>query len=58
MTEGYVEKIFPDTSMTDEPVMTTVRYEAPFFQMDREVDYRRAWEVFEQRFGKNRIDNK
>ena len=52
MKEGYVEKTFPDTSMTDEPVMTTVRYEAPFFQMDREADYRRAWEVFEQRFGK------
>lgn len=52
MKEGYVEKTFPDMSMTDEPVMTTVRYEAPFFQMDREADYRRAWEVFEQRFGK------
>lgn len=58
MKEGYVEKIFPDVSMTDAPVMTTVRYEAPFFQMDREADYRRAWEVFEQRFGKNGIDNK
>lgn len=52
MKEGYVEKTFPDMSMTDEPVMTTVRYEAPFFQTDREADYRRAWEVFEQRFGK------
>lgn len=52
MKEGYVEKTFPDMSMTDEPVMTTVRYEAPFFKMDREADYRRAWEVFEQRFGK------
>lgn len=52
MKEGYVEKTFPDMSMTDEPVMTTVRYEAPFFQMDREADYRRAWEVFEKRFGK------
>ena len=52
MKEGYVEKTFPDTSMTDEPVMTTVRYEAPFFQMDREADYHRAWEIFEQRFGK------
>lgn len=52
MKEGYVEKTFPDMSMTDEPVMTTVRYEAPFFQMDREADYRRAWDVFEQRFGR------
>lgn len=52
MKEGHVEKRFPDISMTDKPVMTTVRYEAPFFQMDREADYRRAWEVFEKRFGK------
>lgn len=52
MKDGYVEKTFPDISMTDEPVMTTVRYVAPFFQMDREADYRRAWDVFEERFGK------
>ena len=52
MKEGYVEKTFPDISLSDEPQMTTVKYVAPFFQMDREADYRRAWEVFEQRFGK------
>ena len=52
MKEGYVEKIFPDVSMTDDPVMTTIRYEAPFFQMDREVDYRMAWEIFARRFEK------
>lgn len=56
MKEGYVEKTYPDISMSDEPVMTTVRYVAPFFQMDREADYRRAWEVFEERFGKNGSD--
>lgn len=50
MKEGYVEKTFPDISMSEEPVMTTVKYVAPFFQMDREADYRRAWEVFERRF--------
>lgn len=50
MKEGYVEKTFPDISMSDEPVMTTVRYVAPFFQMDREADYHRAWNVFEKRF--------
>ncbi len=50
MKDGYVEKTFPDISMSDEPVMTTVKYVAPFFQMDREADYRRAWEVFERRF--------
>lgn len=52
MKEGFVEKTFPDISMSDEPVMTTVKYVAPFFRMDREADYRRAWEVFEKRFGK------
>lgn len=52
MKDGYIEKTFPDMSMTNEPVMATVRYEAPFFQMDREADYRRAWKVFERRFGK------
>lgn len=50
MKEGYVEKTFPDISMSDEPVMTTVKYVAPFFQMDREADYRRAWKVFDNRF--------
>ena len=52
MKDGYIEKTFPDISMSDKPVMTTVKYVAPFFQMDREADYRRAWEVFEERFGK------
>lgn len=50
MKKGYVEKTFPDTSMTDEPVTTTVRYEAPFFQVDREADYCRAWREFDKRF--------
>ena len=57
MKEGYVEKIFPDVSMTDTPVMTTIRYEAPFFQMDREADYRMAWEIFERRFDKVNLDS-
>ena len=50
MKEGYIEKIFPDTSMSDEPVMTTVKYVAPFFKMNREADYRCAWNAFKQRF--------
>ncbi len=48
--EGYVEKIFPDTTLSDTPVMRTVRYEAPFIKMDREKDYERAWNAFEKRF--------
>ena len=55
MKDGYIEKTFPDISMSDKPVMTTVKYVAPFFQMDREADYHRAWEVFEKRFGKVNI---
>lgn len=57
MKDGYVEKTFPDISMSDEPVMTTVKYVAPFFRMDREADYQRAWEVFEKRFGKVDSEN-
>ena len=57
MKEGCVEKTFPDISMSDTPVMTTVKYVAPFFQMDREADYRRAWEVFEKRFGKVNLED-
>ncbi|MBM6704939.1 hypothetical protein H6A60_10690 [Sutterella massiliensis] len=52
MTEGVIEKTFPDVSMSDTPVMTTVKYVAPFFKMDREKDYEVAWRVFEERFGK------
>lgn len=57
MKDGYVEKTFPDISMSDEPVMTTVKYVAPFFQMDREADYRRAWEAFDSRFKNQKILN-
>lgn len=57
MKDGYVEKTFPDISMSDEPVMTTVKYVAPFFQMDREADYRRAWEAFDSRFKNKKILN-
>lgn len=53
MTAGqWVEKCCPDSSMTEEPILRTIRYEAPFFQMNREADYREAWTVFEHRFGK------
>lgn len=57
MKDGYVKKTFPDISMSDEPVMTTVKYVAPFFRMDRETDYQRAWEVFEKCFGKVDSEN-
>ncbi|MDO5532299.1 hypothetical protein [Sutterella sp.] len=47
---GQVTKTFPDDTMSETPQMTTVSYEAPFFRMDREADYRRAWAAFEERF--------
>ena len=52
MKEGYVEKTFPDISMSDEPQLTTIKYVAPFFKMDREADYRCAWKAFYVRFDK------
>lgn len=54
MKDGYVEKTFPDISMSDEPMMTTIKYVAPFFQMDREADYKCAWRTFDTRFNKTK----
>lgn len=54
MKDGYVEKTFPDISMSDEPMMTTIKYVPPFFQMDREADYKCAWRTFDARFNKTK----
>ena len=52
MKEGeFVTKTFLDASLTDEPVERTIRYEAPFFKVDREEDYRIAWAYFEEKYG-------
>lgn len=52
MKEGeFVTKTFLDASLTDEPVERTIRYEAPFFKVDREADYRIAWAYFEEKYG-------
>lgn len=48
----FVTKTFLDASLTDEPVERTIRYEAPFFKVDREEDYRIAWAFFEEKYGK------
>ena len=51
MKEGeFVTKTFLDASLTDEPVERTIRYEAPFFKVDREEDYRIAWAYFEEKY--------
>lgn len=53
MKEGeFVTKTFLDASLTDEPVERTIRYEAPFFKVDREEDYGVAWAFFEEKYGK------
>ena len=52
LKKGFIEKTYPDVSMTDTPVNRTVKYVAPFFKMDREKDYEIAWKVFEEKYGK------
>lgn len=47
----FVTKTFLDASLTAEPVERTIRYEAPFFKVDREEDYRIAWAFFEKKYG-------
>ncbi|KAF0282825.1 Eco57I restriction-modification methylase domain-containing protein [Spiribacter roseus] len=53
MTEGTVTKTFQDDTLPGGPVERTVEYQAPFFCPDRELDYRIAWEVFENDSGTN-----
>ncbi|MYL28158.1 MULTISPECIES: class I SAM-dependent DNA methyltransferase [Halomonadaceae] len=53
MTEGTVTKTFQDDTLPGGPVERTVEYQAPFFCPDRELDYRIAWEVFENDPGTN-----
>ncbi len=49
--EGSLFKTYVDDTLQGEPVEHTVEFNAPFLKPDREVDYRVAWEVFEQRGG-------
>lgn len=52
MKEGeFVTKTFLDGALADPPVERTIRYEAPFFKVDREEDYRIAWAYFEEKYG-------
>ncbi len=49
MKEGVITKTFPDTTLSDEPTLRTVKYHAPFDRCDREADYAKAWEHFKGR---------
>ena len=52
MKEGeFVTKTFLDGALADPPVQRTIKYEAPFFKVDREEDYRIAWAYFEEKYG-------
>ena len=46
MTEGEVSHTFMDDTLPGGPKERTIRYKAPFFKMNREADYRKAWEFF------------
>lgn len=48
MESGKVSKTFIDNTQPGGPQKRTIEYEAPFFKMDREEDYRRAWKFFEE----------
>lgn len=46
MTEGEVTRTFMDDTLPGGPKERTIRYKAPFFKMNREEDYARAWAFF------------
>ena len=48
MKEGTVSKSYIDNTLP-EPVQKTITYVAPFFRMNREEDYAKAWEFFAER---------
>lgn len=48
MATGTVTRTFMDDTLPDGPKERTITYYAPFFKMNREEDYKRAWEHFEK----------
>lgn len=46
MTSGTVQRTFMDDTLPGGPTERTVTYYAPFFKMNREEDYARAWDHF------------
>ncbi|WP_251930359.1 Eco57I restriction-modification methylase domain-containing protein [Salinibacter ruber] len=49
MESGTVEQKVEDNTQPGGPTERTIVYEAPFTKCDREEDYKRAWEAFENR---------
>lgn len=56
MTEGTVTRSFMDDTLPGGPRERTITYYAPFFKMNREEDYARAWTYFEA-YAKEHKDN-
>ena len=48
MKEGVISRTFMDDTLPGGPVERTITYHAPFFKMNREKDYARAWKYFEE----------
>ena len=48
MTTGTVTRTFMDDTLPGGPKERTITYYAPFFKMNREEDYKRAWDHFEK----------
>lgn len=46
MDTGTVSRTFMDDTLPGGPISRTIVYKAPFFKMNREEDYRRAWTFF------------
>ncbi len=46
MESGEVSWTYMDDTLPGGPRQRTIRYQAPFFKMNREEDYARAWRVF------------
>lgn len=47
-----IHRVVMDDTLPGGPREKTITYTAPFYLPDREEDYRIAWEVFSERFGK------
>ncbi|MFC1482225.1 Eco57I restriction-modification methylase domain-containing protein [Myxococcota bacterium] len=53
MTDGTVTQVVEDDTLPGGPHEKTIEYHAPWVRCDRERDYERVWQHFEQRFGRS-----
>lgn len=50
---GVVSRTFTEDTLPGGPIKRTIHYKAPFFKMNREEDYARAWKFFSALKNKN-----